>query len=246
MVIPARYESSRLPGKPLRELAGRPMLEYAWSAARASAAREVIVATDDARIASVARALGADAQMTSADHASGTDRIAEVALARRWADDGIVVNLQCDEPMLPPALIDQVAATLSVDGDLATLATPFAASDEIDDINVVKVVVDRRGRALYFSRAPIPFHRDAPGDVQGALRHVGLYAYRVSALRQLSSMEPCELERYERLEQLRALWAGLRIDVAIACASPGPGVDTETDLARVDALMRGASAPNGA
>lgn len=241
VVIPARYESTRLPGKPLRELAGKPMFEHVWLAASASAADDVIVATDDVRIRDAALRIGAQAAMTTPEHASGTDRIAEVAAARGWRTDEIVINVQCDEPMLPPALIDQVAAALTADGDVATLATPFGADDDIADINVVKVVVDRAGRAMYFSRAPIPFHRQAPGSIQGALRHLGLYAYRVGALQQLCALEPCELERYERLEQLRALWAGMRIDVAIAHASPGPGVDTEADLARVDAMMRSGS-----
>lgn len=237
-VIPARYASSRLPGKPLRRLAGRTMLEHVWRAARRSGADEVIVATDDERIREAAAQIGARAIMTAARHASGTDRIAEVAATCGWDDSTVVVNVQCDEPLLPSQLIDQVAATLSPDGDLATLATPFAAGEDIGDVNVVKVVVDEAGRALYFSRAPIPFHRESPGSVQGALRHLGLYAYRVGALRRLCALEPCELERYERLEQLRALWAGMRIDVAIAQAAPGPGVDTEADLERVAELMK--------
>lgn len=245
VVIPARYASSRLPGKPLRLLAGRPMLEHVCNAARASSAAELVVATDDQRIAAAARSLGVAVSMTATDHASGTDRIAEVARLRGWADDDVVVNVQCDEPMLPPALIDQVAQTLSAAGDLATLATPFTDDERIDDINVVKVVVDANGRALYFSRAPIPLHRENPGSTEGALRHIGLYAYRVGALRSLCALDPCAIEQYERLEQLRALWAGMRIDVAVASASPGPGVDTEADLVRVDALMRGAQRDQG-
>ena len=240
VVIPARYASSRLPGKALRELAGRTMLEHVWRAASASAAGEVIVATDDVRIREAAQAFGARALLTDATHASGSDRMDEVATNEGWRHDDVVVNVQCDEPMLPPALIDQVAGALSAGGDIATLAAPPGPDDDIDDPNTVKVVTDSRGRALYFSRAPIPFHRDAPGSVAGTLRHLGLYAYRVGALQRLCALPVCELERIERLEQLRALHAGMRIDVAIAAADPGPGVDTEADLAKAAALMQAA------
>lgn len=237
VVIPARYDSARLPGKPLRKLAGKTMLEHVWRIARGSGAMEVIVATDDRRIYHAATGLGADAVMTAPTHPSGTDRIAEVARERRWPADTIVVNVQCDEPMLPPRLIDQVAATLSDEGDMATLAVPMDTHDAVDDPNVVKVVMDRAGRALYFSRAPVPFHRENPADPRGMHRHIGLYAYRVEALRRLCALPPCELERIERLEQLRALHAGMRIDIGLARARPGPGVDTEQDLAAVEELM---------
>ncbi len=238
VVIPARYASSRLPGKALRELAGRTMLEHVWRAARASAASEVIVATDDVRIRDAAQEFGARVLMTDRTHASGSDRIDEVATNEGWRYDDVVVNVQCDEPMLPAALIDQVAGALSAGGDIATLAAPFAPDEDAANPNAVKVVTDEQGRALYFSRAPIPFHRDNPDSTEGVLRHLGLYAYRVGALHRMCALPVCDLERIERLEQLRALYAGMRIDVAIAVADPGPGVDTEEDLARAEALMR--------
>lgn len=241
VVIPARYASSRLPGKALRHLCGRTMLEHVWRIATASAADEVIVATDDERIRDAAVELGATVLMTGADHASGTDRIAEVAARRGWSADTVVVNVQCDEPLLPPQLIDQVAGLLAGGADIATLAVPLTRDDDFRDPNTVKVVIAESGRALYFSRAPVPHHRDAPDDPAGMLRHIGLYAYRVDGLKKLCTMPPCELELTERLEQLRALWAGMRIDVALAVAPPGPGVDTAEDLARVEAMMRGRS-----
>lgn len=237
VVIPARYASSRLPGKALRELAGKPMIAYAWEAARASAAKKVLVATDDRRIAAACERFGADVVMTAGTHPSGSDRIAELAERLGWEDHQVVVNVQCDEPLLPPQLVDQVAAALSADGDIATLATPFVAGDDVQDPNAVKVVINERSQALYFSRAAIPFHRDQPGSAQGTLRHLGLYAYRVDALRRLCSLPVCELEQLERLEQLRALWAGMTIDVAIASTGPGPGVDTEEDLRRVAEML---------
>ncbi|MDH3589414.1 MAG: 3-deoxy-manno-octulosonate cytidylyltransferase [Gammaproteobacteria bacterium] len=238
IVIPARYDSSRLPGKALRELCGRTMLEHVWRIASASAAAEVLIATDDQRIFEAAQQLGATAVMTASSHPSGTDRIAEVAKNRGWAAETIVVNVQCDEPMLPPQLIDQVAALLSEQGDIATLAVPMEPDADFRDPNIVKVVINESGRALYFSRAPIPYNRADSASPAGMLRHVGLYAYRVDALQRLCGLPPCRLERVERLEQLRALWAGMRIDVAVAVAQPGPGVDTEEDLVTVDRLMR--------
>ncbi|MDH3645400.1 MAG: 3-deoxy-manno-octulosonate cytidylyltransferase [Gammaproteobacteria bacterium] len=237
-VIPARYDSVRLPGKPLRQLAGRTMLEHVWRIASKSGAAEVLIATDDQRIHDAAGAIGATAIMTARSHASGSDRISEVAEQRNWSPDTVVVNVQCDEPLLPPLLIEQVAETLSASGDIATLATPMESDAHFHDPNIVKVVIDETGRALYFSRAPVPYHRADPSRPHGMLRHVGIYAYRVSALRRLCALARCELERTERLEQLRALWAGMRIDVAIADAQPGPGVDTEQDLAVVEKLMQ--------
>ncbi|NNF59771.1 MAG: 3-deoxy-manno-octulosonate cytidylyltransferase [Gammaproteobacteria bacterium] len=241
VVIPARFASSRLPGKALRQLCGRTMLEHVWRIATASAADEVIVATDDERIRDIATQLGAAVIMTAADHPSGTDRITEVAVSRDWGPDTVVVNVQCDEPLLPPQLIDQVAGLLAGGADIATLAVPLTGDDDFRDPNVVKVVMAQSGRALYFSRAPVPFHRDAPDEPAGMLRHIGLYAYRVDGLKKLCEMPPCQLELTERLEQLRALWAGMRIDVALAAAPPGPGVDTAEDLARVEAMMEGKS-----
>lgn len=244
-VVPARHGASRLPGKPLEDIAGRPMIEWVCERARASGAREVIVATDDERIAEICRTHGTRVELTAAGHASGTDRIAEVAGRLGWADEQIVVNVQGDEPMLPPRLVRQVAALLERrdDATLATLVTPLGPGQAFDDPNLVKVVADRDGTALYFSRAPVPHHRDG---VPGALvrRHVGLYAYRAGGLRTIAAAPPCELEQAERLEQLRALWLGFRIVVEDAVEAPPRGVDTPEDLAEVRraaaALERGA------
>lgn len=247
VVIPARHASTRLPGKPLAPLAGSPMILHVHRLAVRSGALEVVVATDDERIREVCSRAGADAEMTDVAHASGTDRIAELARRRGWADEAIVVNVQADEPMLPPELIGQAAALLAAQpgAAVATLATPIATLDEYLDPNVVKVVARDDGQALYFSRAPIPWDRDGAASRpartdrhQGARRHLGIYAYRVSALLALAAAKPAFLERRERLEQLRALQMGLVIVVADAVRPPGPGVDTPEDLARVDALMR--------
>ena len=246
VVIPARYASTRLPGKPLRLIAGRPMIEHVYERARASGAAEVIVATDDERIASACARFGADVALTDPGHPSGTDRLAEVARQRRFAADDVVVNVQGDEPLLAPASVAEVAELLATlpEAAIATLATPITHLDEYLDPNVVKVVRDARGRALYFSRAPIPWQRDAAaagaagaGHCAGAHRHIGLYAYRAGALARLAALPPSRLETAERLEQLRALENGLVILVGIASAPPGPGVDTEADLARVAALV---------
>lgn len=249
VVIPARYASSRLPAKALLDIGGRPMLQWVIAAADKSGADEVLVATDDARVAQIA----VDSQqrpiavMTRSDHQSGTDRIAEVAELRGWDERVIVVNVQGDEPQLPPALIDQVAALLQQDSgaDIATLCTPVTSLHEFLDPNVVKVVIARGSVAMYFSRAPIPWHRDAAPQgpasqtsILGAQRHLGIYAYRVAALRRLTQLPPSDLEITEKLEQLRALQAGMRIVVGVASAAPGIGVDTAHDLARVRALTR--------
>jgi 3-deoxy-manno-octulosonate cytidylyltransferase (CMP-KDO synthetase) len=242
VVIPARYGSTRLPGKPLLPLAGRPMLQHVYERAMQSGADEVVIATDDRRIESAAGNFGAVACMTATTHASGTERIAEVAAQSGWADDCIVVNLQGDEPLMPPALISQVATGLAQHGDavVATLACPLADRQEWQDPNVVKAVLDRDGYALYFSRAPVPFDRDGDADAgQTALRHLGLYAYRVDFLQAYGTLEPSPLERIEKLEQLRVLWHGMRIHVGIAQQRPGPGVDTQADLERVAALLGG-------
>lgn len=243
IVIPARYASSRLPGKPLIEIAGRPMLAWVVERARRTQASEVIVATDDERIAAVARALSVSVEMTAVHHASGTDRIAEVATRRGWLDEDVVVNLQGDEPTMPAALVEQVARLLQdhPTAAIATLSTPIGDLAALRDPNVVKVVTDRAGRALYFSRAPIPWDRDDPqrsaAGVSAAHRHLGLYAYRVGALRRLASSPPSPLETLEKLEQLRALDLGLEIRVAQAMALPGPDVNTPEDLARAAAAL---------
>jgi 3-deoxy-manno-octulosonate cytidylyltransferase (CMP-KDO synthetase) len=197
-VIPARYGSTRLPGKPLLDLGGRPMIQLVHERVLASGAAEVVIATDDERIRAAALGFGAEVQMTSAAHASGTDRLAEVALRRGWQEQDVVVNVQGDEPLLPPALVRQCAALLAADAgaDIATLATPIESLEEFLDPAVVKLVRRADGRALYFSRAPIPWHRDGAvgglatqGEFRGALRHLGLYAYRVGALNAWQS--PC-------------------------------------------------------
>ena len=250
VVIPARYSSTRLPAKPLLELGGRPMIQWVIDAACRSGAEEVLVATDDQRIAaascdprSPARSL---AVMTRADHLSGTDRIAEVAQLRGWGGRTVVVNVQGDEPQLPPQLIDQVASLLErhADAAIATLCTPITSVHEFLDPNVVKVVTGRGCDALYFSRAPIPWHRDGAAhglasqtSILGAQRHLGIYAYRVEALRELTAMSPSDLEVTEKLEQLRALQAGMQVIVGIAAVPPPAGVDTEGDVARVRASL---------
>ncbi len=248
VAIPARHASTRLPGKPLALLAGTPMILHVHRLAQRSGASEVVVATDDERIQAVCAAAGVDVEMTAGTHASGTDRIAELAGRRGWAHDSIVVNVQGDEPMLPPALIGQAAALLAANPQaaIATLATPVATLEEYLDPNVVKVVTRGDGQAFYFSRAPIPWERDGTDSAsatakrhRGARRHLGIYAYRVSALRAMAATPATSLERCEQLEQLRALEMGLVIVVADAAERPGPGVDTAEDLARVESLLRG-------
>ena len=250
VVIPARYGSTRLPGKPLRLLAGRPMIEHVWRRAGECGAREVLVATDDERIVAACRAFGAEAVLTDPAHPSGTDRLAEVARVRGWADDEIVVNVQGDEPLLPPANVAQVAVLLAASPDcaIATLATPVRSLHEFLDPNAVKVAMGSDGRALYFSRAPIPWARDgAPAGLASqsayahALRHLGLYAYRCGSLARLAAWPASPLEELEKLEQLRALERGLGIRVAVAVAVPGPGVDTEADLAEAERRLLGAA-----
>jgi 3-deoxy-manno-octulosonate cytidylyltransferase (CMP-KDO synthetase) len=243
VVIPARYASTRLPGKPLLDIGGKPMIQRVVEQACASAADEVLVATDDERIAAAVRdprrPSAVIAVMTESSLPSGTDRVAAVAAARGWAADTVVVNVQGDEPFLPPRLIDQVAALAQRRGDagIATLAAPIDCLEDHLDPNVVKVVAGRDGSALYFSRAPIPWSRDgAPGglvtqrDFTGASRHVGLYAYRVSALRELTRLPPSPLEALEKLEQLRALEHGIRIVIEPCIERPGQGIDTAVDL----------------
>ena len=241
VVIPARYASERLPGKPLREIAGEPMLQHVWRRATESDADEVVVATDDRRIADVAEAFGAIVCMTAAGHPSGTDRIAETADLLRWPDARIVVNLQGDEPLMPAALINQCAHLLDdLAADLATLASPLGTDADFADPHVVKVILDNDGYAIYFSRTAIPHSRARSTDGlarETALHHHGLYAYRCSVLRSLVAFEPSAIERCERLEQLRALSLGMKIKVGIPDSPPGPGVDTEADLAAVAKLI---------
>jgi 3-deoxy-manno-octulosonate cytidylyltransferase (CMP-KDO synthetase) len=242
VVIPARYASTRLPGKPLVDIAGRPMVVHVAERAREAGAEDVIVATDDARVRDAVASHGHTAVMTRADHATGTDRIAEVASARDWPDDAIVVNVQGDEPRVPPGLIRAVAQQLADHGEavVATACHPIRDAGEMFDPNAVKVVLDRNGCALYFSRAPIPWARDAfalertrlPDDLP-VYRHLGLYAYRCGFLRRYARLPPSAIERFESLEQLRVLWHGLRIAVAVTEEAPEPGVDTPEDLEKV-------------
>jgi 3-deoxy-manno-octulosonate cytidylyltransferase (CMP-KDO synthetase) len=246
VVIPARYAATRLPGKLLLPLAGKPIVQWVYERASTAGALEVLIATDDDLIISAAHAFGAEVVMTAAGHASGTDRIAEVARARGWPGESVVVNVQGDEPLMPAALIRQVAALLAAhaDADMATLASPITVPSEFLDPNTVKVVADGAGRALYFSRAPIPWNRDgAPAglasqrDLTGARRHIGIYAYRVAALLRLAALPVSSLEMSEKLEQLRALEAGFDIRVGEAVERPGPDVNTFADLERARAQI---------
>lgn len=249
VVIPARYASSRLPGKPLRHLAGRPMIEHVWRNALGSGAREALVATDDERILAAVQGFGGRAVMTSPDHASGTDRLAEIATRLGWPDDTIVVNLQGDEPCIPGDLLRQTAAALHAHAGagIATVATPIRHVRELFDENVVKVVLDEAGMACYFSRAPIPWVRGAfaagnlPSLPEGIpfLRHLGIYAYRAGTLRRVAGEASRAIERAESLEQLRALALGIRIHVSVIEQAPGVGVDTEDDIARVEQALAG-------
>lgn len=240
--IPARYASTRLPGKALRDLAGRSMLERVYAQALESGAEEVIIATDDSRIEAAALGFGARVCMTSPAHESGSERLAEAIALRGEAPETLIVNLQGDEPFMPPAVIHQVAACLALDttADMATVCEPLAHLDDWMDPNIVKVVRDERGRALYFSRAPIPWPREAD-EAAAALpemrRHVGLYAYRAGFLARFVRWSPSTLERLEKLEQLRALANGAVICVPDSLAACGVGIDTSADLERARQLL---------
>lgn len=247
VAIPARYASTRLPGKPLQRIAGEPMIVHVLRRALEAGAAQVLVATDDARIAEAVSGHHATVCMTAPDLASGTDRLAAAAQSQGWAGDRIVVNLQGDEPLAPPAAISAVARLLATSGaPIATLAQPVVDSEELFNPHCVKVVRAQNGDALYFSRAPIPWDRDRFAvDRLGLagghwLRHIGLYAYRADALRRFAALPPARLEQLECLEQLRALEAGWRIAVGLSPEPFPAGVDTAQDLARVDAVLRGA------
>jgi 3-deoxy-manno-octulosonate cytidylyltransferase (CMP-KDO synthetase) len=248
VLIPARLASTRLPNKPLADIGGVPMVVRVARRAAASQARRVTVAADHADIVAACRAHGVAAVLTAATHASGSDRLAEACALLGLDGDDVVVNVQGDEPLIDPELVDACARLLVERPDcvMGTAAHPIADAAEFADPNVVKVVLDRAGRALYFSRAPIPLRRDAaaasPGAVE-ALRHVGLYAYRARFLRAFAALEPSPLERLEALEQLRVLWHGERIAVHVSAEAPGIGIDTPEDLARVRALY--AADPGG-
>jgi 3-deoxy-manno-octulosonate cytidylyltransferase (CMP-KDO synthetase) len=241
VVIPARYASVRLRGKALREIHGKPIIRHVWERGCESAATEVVIATDDERIADTAEGFGATVCMTGDHHLSGTERIAEVADLLDLGDDQVVVNLQGDEPAMPAALIDQCASLLDDAGaDVATLASPFASREDFEDPNCVKVVCDEKGHAIYFSRATIPYPRDEGSTVRAmsaALHHHGIYAYRCGVLRRLVAAAPAEIEVCEKLEQLRALSLGMTIAVGVPGKRPGPGVDTEEDVQRAAAAL---------
>ncbi|MGI9233864.1 MAG: 3-deoxy-manno-octulosonate cytidylyltransferase [Woeseiaceae bacterium] len=234
VVIPARYASTRLPGKALRTIHGKPMLQYVFERGSASRATKVVIATDDDRIADAAADFGATVCMTGDQHRSGTERIAEVADLLDWDDEQIVVNLQGDEPAMPAELINQCADLLAdATADIATLASPLLVPEDIENPNVVKVIRDINDHAIYFSRAAIPFAREAASQtlaVKTALHHHGIYAYRCGVLRRFVAAEPSELEVCEQLEQLRALSLGMTIAVGVPSTRPGTGVDTEADL----------------
>ncbi|AVP96702.1 3-deoxy-manno-octulosonate cytidylyltransferase [Ahniella affigens] len=248
VAIPARFASTRLPGKPLLELAGKTMVERVVERAMLAGAREVLVATDDVRIQSALQASGVDVVMTRADHPSGTERLAEVARIRGWSADTLVVNLQGDEPLAPASGIRAAAEALAQSAaPMATLATPIASLEELFSTSAVKLVRNARGEALYFSRAPIPWARDAFAaeprrlpEPSVCLRHIGIYAYRAGFLQQYIALPPAPAELWESLEQLRVLHAGFPIQVGLAPELFPAGVDTPEDLARVRAILAGA------
>jgi 3-deoxy-manno-octulosonate cytidylyltransferase (CMP-KDO synthetase) len=246
VVIPARYASTRLPGKPLLDIAGKPMVVWVAERAKNSGAKQIVVATDDQRIAEVVKQHGHQAMMTSTDHVSGTDRIAEVALAQRWPDDAIIVNVQGDEPLIEASLIIEVANTLSnhPESVMATACHAIHSKTDFLNPNIVKVVLDAQSNALYFSRAPIPYPRDAfsanldlPENMP-IYRHIGIYAYRAKFLRQYANLQSSVLEQIESLEQLRVLHHGYKISVSISQNAPATGVDTQKDLDYVRDVMR--------
>ena len=248
VVIPSRYGSTRLPGKPLLDINGKPMVQRVWEQATKSSAQRVVIATDDHRIQAAAQDFGAEVCMTSASHPSGTDRLQEVANSLKLDPHHIVVNVQGDEPLIPPTVIDQVAGNLTAHADagVATLCEEINAREDLQNPNVVKVVRDSSDMALYFSRAFVPWPRDAEASSNGAqcsdgpwYRHIGIYGYRTAFLHQYVEWPPAPIELLESLEQLRALYHGVRVHVGIACDPVPAGIDTEDDLAALrDALTR--------
>ncbi|MBP5990740.1 MAG: 3-deoxy-manno-octulosonate cytidylyltransferase [Piscinibacter sp.] len=251
VLVPARLASTRLPNKPLADIAGLPMIVRVAQRAAQSSARAVVVAADHADIVAACSAHGIRAVLTRSDHATGSDRLAEACTLLGLDGDDAVINVQGDEPLIDPALIDACAALLEARSDcvMSTAAHVIASPAEFDNPNVVKVVLDAAGRALYFSRAPIPWWRDGRANASGGttqlpspapLRHIGLYGYRAGFLRRFPMLEAAPLERIESLEQLRVLWHGERIAVHVAAHAPGPGVDTPEDLARVRAIFAAA------
>ncbi|MBJ7220558.1 MULTISPECIES: 3-deoxy-manno-octulosonate cytidylyltransferase [unclassified Brenneria] len=243
VIIPARFASSRLPGKPLADINGKPMVVHVMERAQESGAQRVIVATDHPDVQAVVRQSGGEVCLTSPDHNSGTERLAEVIERYGFSDDEIIVNVQGDEPLIPPVIIRQVAENLAAShAGMATLAVPIETSEEAFNPNAVKVVTDAQGYALYFSRATIPWDRERFAHSKETigdhfLRHIGIYAYRAGFVRRYVSWAPSQLEKIELLEQLRVLWYGEKIHVAVAKAVPSVGVDTPEDLARVREVM---------
>lgn len=245
VIIPARYASSRLPRKPLADIAGKPMIQHVWEKAQQAGANRVIIATDHEEIEQVAKTFGAEVCMTSTEHNSGTERLAEVIQKMAITDDEIIVNVQGDEPLIPPVIIQQVAQNLAENQvNMATLAVKLETKEELFNPNCVKVVTDQKGIALYFSRAAIPFARDYFADCNDAfvasqpyLRHIGIYAYRAKFVNQYIRWQPTVLEKLESLEQLRALWYGEKIHVELAKEAPQVGVDTLEDLERVRKIL---------
>lgn len=239
VVIPARYQSTRLPGKPLADILGKPMVQWVYEAAQRSAAMGVCIATDDQRVEAAVRSFGGHVRMTSTSHVSGTDRLAEVAAQESWSADTVIVNVQGDEPTIDPALINQVGELLAAhpEAGVATLCVPIKNVDEMENPNAVKVVLSQQGLALYFSRAAVPWNRDGEALAVPGYRHLGIYAYRVSALQQFVGWPTGHLEHLEKLEQLRFLEHGVQIAVAVADIAPPAGVDTPEDLARVIRLL---------
>jgi 3-deoxy-manno-octulosonate cytidylyltransferase (CMP-KDO synthetase) len=245
VIIPARFGSTRLPGKPLLQIGARPLIQWVWQSAVDSGAASVLVATDDERIRAAALKFGADCVMTSPNHVSGTDRIAETVYAKGFAPDDIVVNLQGDEPMMPAGVVARVAQGLrqTEGSDISTAVAPVQSLREFLDPNCVKALRARDGRALYFSRAPVPWPRDSiaaerPVSFEGAWRHIGIYAYRVRSLLQLAAWPPTPLEMTEKLEQLRALEHGMHIHLVALSESPPAGIDTPEDLERARASLQ--------
>lgn len=237
IVIPARYASTRLPAKPLRLLAGKPLIQHVYECAERANLGQIIIATDDQRIAEACALFSAEVCMTAVEHQSGSDRLAEVVTQYEWADDTIVINLQGDEPLTPAICLEQVATNLQQhpQAAIATLATVIDSEQDYLNPNVVKVVTDKEKFALYFSRSPLPYQRDGHLPCTDfAWRHIGLYAYRARFLKAFSHLAPSPLEQLEKLEQLRAIWHGEKIHVDLAKALPGHGVDTEEDLQAVE------------
>ena len=246
IIIPSRYCSTRLPGKPLLDIKGKPLIQHVYECAIKSSAREVIIATDDERIHEAANNFGARVCMTRAEHHSGTDRLAEVVDQLEMDDEDIIVNLQGDEPMMPASLLDQVANALkNSSAAISTLCEPITQSQDVFDTNIVKVVIDHSGHALYFSRAPVPWVRETydlaninkQNVVENTFRHIGLYAYRAGFLKKYPQLQVCQIEQQEALEQLRALYHGYQIKVEIAQENAGIGIDTPVDLEKARQLL---------